>query len=298
MPVSGIAARKRATGASFPPSELPAAPDLDHGRVSTESLSPDLPAAVVAVLETVKKLGIGFVRRWHRLAVDGDLSAPDEQVLFVANHGFGGIFDLNVFAVLAAFEELGLDRPVTALTHQLAWTLRVGPLIEALGARPASRETALEAFERGEHVLVLPGGDLDAFKPFADRHRIVFGGRTGFARLAIEAGVPVVPIVSAGAGESVLVLSDGQRLARAVRLDRFLRSKTLPVSVSLPWGLNVGVAGFAPYLPLPSKLVTRVLPAMRPEEGESAEDFAGRVETTMQQTLTSLAEERGGPWAR
>ncbi len=270
-----------------------------HGDgMDEEDQDPTLPAGVVAALEAVKRLGIGFVRRWHRLEVDGDLTTPDRPVLFVANHGFGGIFDLNVFAVLAAFDELGLDRPVTALTHQLAWTLRVGPLIEALGARPASRESALEAYAREEHVLVLPGGDLDAFKPFEDRNRIVFGGRTGFARLAIEAGVPVVPIVSAGAGESLLVLSDGQRIARALRLDRLLRSKTVPVSVSLPWGVNVGAVGLVPYLPLPSKLVTRVLPPMEPHDDEPAEAFAGRVEAAMQEALTALAEERGGPWSR
>ena len=262
------------------------------------SSEPDLPAPLVAALEAAKRLGIGFVRRYHRLDVDGALETPDRQVLFVANHGFGGVLDLHVFAILAAFEELHLDRPVTALTHQLAWTLRVGPFLEALGARPASRESALEAFARGEHVLVLPGGDLDAFKPFEDRHRIVFGGRTGFARLALEAGVPVVPIVSAGAGESLLVLSDGQRLARALRVDTLLRSKTVPVSVSLPWGFNVGAVGFLPYLPLPSKLLTRVLPPMEPDEGETADGFAARVEATMQATLTTLAEERGGPWSR
>lgn len=44
-------------------------------------------------------------------------------MLFVANHGFGGIFDLNVFAVGAAFERLGLERDVIILTHQVAWTL-------------------------------------------------------------------------------------------------------------------------------------------------------------------------------
>lgn len=44
-------------------------------------------------------------------------------MLFVANHGFGGIFDLNVFAVGATFEQLKLDRDVTILTHQVAWTL-------------------------------------------------------------------------------------------------------------------------------------------------------------------------------
>lgn len=237
----------------------------------------------------LQRLCIEWVRRCHRLDLTGDLTAPEAPVLFVANHGFGGVFDLNVFAVLAAFDTMALDRPVTILTHQLAWTLKVGRLLEPLGARPASRTTALKAVAEGHHVLALPGGDLDAFKDHRDRHRIVFGERTGFASLAMEAGVPLVPIVTAGAGDSLLVLSDGQRLARALRLDRTLRLKALPVSLSVPWGLNVGVVGLLPYLPLPVKISTRVLPAMTARPGETAQEFAGRVEAAMQETLTRLA---------
>lgn len=252
----------------------------------------DLPDAVLTAVAAIRRLGIDLVRRYHRLEISGELAAPETPVLFVANHGFGGIFDLNVFAVLATFAQLDLDRPVTALTHQMAWTLGVGRLIEPFGARPASREAALEAFAAGEHVLVLPGGDLDAFKSHQDRDRIVFGGRSGFARLAMRAGVDIVPIVTAGAGESLFVLSDGQRLARALRLDKLLRLKALPVSVSLPWGLTVGGAGVLPYLPLPSKLTTAVLPAMRPAPGEDAGDFAARVEIAMQRSLSALAAAR------
>ena len=251
-----------------------------------------LPDALVTALSVLQKLGIDWVRRYHRLDLSGDLKAPEGPVLFVANHGFGGIFDLNVFAILATFDALKLDRPVTMLTHQIAWTLGVGKLLEPFGARPASRESAAQGFAEGQHVLVLPGGDLDAFKGFADRDKIVFSGRSGFARLAIEAGVPIVPIVTAGAGESLMVLSDGQRLARALKLDKALRLKALPVSVSLPWGLNVGGVGLLPYLPLPTKLATRVLPPMTAGLEEPAADFAGRVESAMQQALTTLAKER------
>lgn len=112
-----------------------------------------------------------FVRRYHRLEIEHDVASIDEPVLFVANHGFGGIFDLNVLAVGAALENLELDRPVTILTHQLAWTLGVGPLIEHLGARPASQTSAQEAFAEGHHVLVFPGGDLDAFKSWGESPR-------------------------------------------------------------------------------------------------------------------------------
>lgn len=252
----------------------------------------DLPDAVIAAIDVIRRLGIDFVHRYHRLEISGELIAPERPVLFVANHGFGGIFDLNVFAILATFDSLQLDRPVTALTHQMAWTLRVGKLLEPFGARPASRDAAMEGFANGHHVLVLPGGDLDAAKSFADRDQIVFGGRSGFARLAMEADMDIVPIVTAGAGESLFVLSDGQRLARALRLDKLLRIKALPVSVSLPWGISVGGAGMLPYLPLPSKLTTEVLPSMRPEAGEDADDFAARVQIAMQRSLSEMAARR------
>jgi 1-acyl-sn-glycerol-3-phosphate acyltransferase len=256
---------------------------------STESR--DIPDALVNAVAAVKQLGIEFVRRYNRLEIEGG-TRPDEPVLFVANHGFGGIFDLNVYAILAAFEQLALDRPVTMLTHQMAWTLGFGPLLEPLGSRPASDTAAREAFAAGEHVLVLPGGDLDASKTWQDRNRIVFAGRRGFARTAMEAGVPIVPIVTAGAGESLLVLSSGERLARALRLDKLLRIKALPVTVSLPFGLSVGTAGVLPYLPLPTKLTTAVLPAMRAQPDETPEEFGDRVESVMQSKLTEMTAGR------
>jgi 1-acyl-sn-glycerol-3-phosphate acyltransferase len=266
---------------------------LDAVEKDTEEPHPsELPDAFVTVLTALRDLGIGFVRRYNRLTINVHADEVSTPVLFVANHGFGGIFDLNVFATLAALQELGLERPVTALTHQIAWTLGVGALIEPLGSRPASRESAEEAFGNGHHVLVLPGGDVEAGKSFPDRDRIVFGGRRGFAKLATDAGVPIVPIVTAGAGESLLVLSSGQRLARALRLDKTLRVKALPISVSLPWGVSVGAVGMLPYLPLPTKLDTAVLPAMRPLPGETHEQFGDRVEAAMQTRLTEMTKGR------
>lgn len=251
--------------------------------------SGDLVGAAAAAF---RRLGIEFVRRYNRLDITVETGELAEPVLFVANHGFGGIFDLNVFAVAATFERLHLDRGVTILTHQLAWTLGVGPLIEPLGARPASPQAAQEAFARGEHVAVFPGGDVDAAKSWEERNLVKFGGRHGFARLAIEEGVPIVPIVTAGAGESLFVISSGERLARALRLDKLLRVKAAPVSVSLPWGLNVGAVGMLPYLPLPTKLVTRVLPAMPAHDGETAEDYATRVQEAMQAGMTEMTAGR------
>lgn len=232
-----------------------------------------------------------YLRVYHRHEVRVDAPVPDRPVLFVCNHGFGGVIDLNVGAFVAARQAAGVTRPTTAMVHQIAWTLGAGPLVERLGGTPGSREAANAAFEAGHNVLVFPGGDVDAGKSWRDRNTIKFHG-TGFARLAQEHRVPIVPVVTAGAGESLVVLSDGQAAARALRLPKLLRVKSLPLSVSIPWGLNFGVVGLLPYLPLPSKLVTAVLPEMLSGDDESAEDFAERVREAMQNRLDTLTARR------
>jgi 1-acyl-sn-glycerol-3-phosphate acyltransferase len=245
-----------------------------------------------STVQSVMRAVVPNYLRWyhrHEVRVDADIPEP---ALIVSNHGFGGLVDLNVLAAFAAGEKAALKRPVTALVHQLAWTVGAGRIAEQLGGQPASREAAEAAFAAGHNVLVFPGGDVDAGKSWRDRNRIRFDSRCGFAHLAIAHGVPVVPVVTAGAGDSLFVISDGQHLARRLRLHRHLRLKALPISVSIPWGISVGVAGILPYVALPTKLITAVLPAMTPDSDESAEDFAARVETAMQARLDDLVANR------
>lgn len=217
---------------------------------------------------------------------------PNEPVLFVANHGFGGVFDLSVVAFGIARRASGDTRPVTILTHQIAWQLGVGGLLEPFGARKASREAAVEAFGTGNHLLVFPGGDVDAFKSWRDRNIVLFAGRVGFARLAIDIGVPIVPVVTSGAGESVLVLDDGAALARATGVRNLFRLNRLPTTLSIPWGVNFGAVGLLPYIPLPTKLRTTILPAMRAEPGEEPEHYAERVRAVMHTELDRQTRHR------
>lgn len=237
-------------------------------------------------------LSVAFARRYNRMTIDVRCEKLDGPVLFVANHGFGGVIDLNVVAFAAAYKKIGDDRDVVSLTHEIAWKLGVGRLVEMFDGRKAGHDSAMNAFSDGAHVLVFPGGDVDALKAWPDRNKVLFSGRTGFARLAMEAGVPIVPVVTAGAGESLYVLDSGERIARKTGLSKLLRLKTFPITISIPWGVNVGVVGLLPYLPLPTKLVTTVLPQMRPTDDETAEHYADRVRTTMQNELDALTERR------
>ncbi len=239
---------------------------------------------------------------WTRLEYEGPERLIEPPALIVANHGFGGIFDLNAFTLAALAERLRPrdDVEFTFLTHQLAWTLGVGPYLEAAGAAVASPASAMEALAKGHYVVVMPGGDLDAGKSFRRRNEIVFGGRTGFARVALEARVPIIPVVMSGAGETLLVLWDGQPLARLLRLPQLARTKTLPVSLSVPYGLSIGIAGMLPYLPLPAKMRAAVLDPIDAWDDETPRLLATRVEAAMQDKLREQTKNRlpfiGAKW--
>ena len=105
-------------------------------------------------------------------------------------------------------------------------------------------------------MVVFPGGDYDVYRPTLSENLIDFDGRTGYVRAAINAGVPIVPAVAIGGQESQLYLSRGMGLAKALRLDKLMRVKILPISVGFPFGLS---AVLPVNVPLPTKIVMQVL---------------------------------------
>ena len=147
----------------------------------------------------------------------------------------------------------------------------------------------------GAVVLVFPGGDFDSYRPTFTENVVDFNGRKGYVRTAIESGVPIVPMVSIGAQETQLFLARGDSIARRLGLHR-LRAEILPISVGFPFGLSVF---FPPNLPLPSKIVTRVLDPIDivAEFGENPdiEMVDLHVRAVMQKALDELARERRFP---
>lgn len=228
-----------------------------------------------------------FNRRYVRLDVAGTENVPRTPCLYVGNHN-GGIMGPDVVCTLGTlWNELGVDFPLHALAHDFAMRQLkpFGALVQKGGGIAATHANAERVFARGGQVLVYPGGELDAFRRHDRRHDVVLLPRTGFARLALKTGVPVVPIVASGAHESAIILAEGKRIAR--RLPRRLRIVTFPIALALPWGIVAGP--WFPYLPLPWKIRLRILPPMRPAGDEDALAFATRVEATMRTTMQALA---------
>src|SRR6201999_2479102 len=121
------------------------------------------------------------------------------------------------------------------------------------------------------------------------RNRVDFDGRKGFIRLALQENVPIVPVVAIGGQETALFLSRGERLAQLLALDRLFRLKVLPISLALPWGINVG--HMAGHTPLPAKITVETLPAidLRAEFGTDpdVDEIYDHLLRLMQDTLDS-----------
>jgi 1-acyl-sn-glycerol-3-phosphate acyltransferase len=234
-----------------------------------------------------------FATMYFRAEVSGFDRVPDGPVLFVGNHSGGNMTPDSMVFMLAFNTYFGVERPVYALAHSLvtSWPV-LGRLAKRWGIVTAGPKAARAALERGASVLVYPGGDVDTHRPWTARHEIRFDGRKGFLRIARDAGVPIVPVVSVGGQDTYLPLTDGRRVASLLRLDKIARLKVLPVSLAVPWGLNVG--DFLGHVPLPAKIRMEVLEPIdlgRFDEADSDEAY-DYVVSRMQESLTALAAGR------
>jgi 1-acyl-sn-glycerol-3-phosphate acyltransferase len=150
---------------------------------------------------------------------------------------------------------------------------------------------------RDAALLVYPGGDHESYRPSWESAKIDLAGRTGFARLALEHDVPVVPIVAIGGQETALFLGQGRRIASMLRLDSMLRLKVFPAQLAPPFGLTL--LDLPIRVPLPSKIVVRALPKIdlkkRLGRNPDPDDAYELVTGTMQRALDKLADERTLP---
>ncbi|WP_333892906.1 lysophospholipid acyltransferase family protein [Mycolicibacterium gadium] len=237
-----------------------------------------------------------LIKRYFRAEVrDLDRIPAAGGALVVSNHS-GGMFTPDVLVFAPQFyKKFGFDRPVYTLGHDMIFVGPVGDLLHRAGVIEANRENAAQALRDGALVLVFPGGDYDSYRPTFTENVVDFNGRKGYVRTAIDTGVPIVPMVSIGAQETQLFLARGDSIARRLGLHR-LRAEILPISVGFPFGVSVF---FPPNLPLPSKIVTRVLDPIdvAAEFGDNPdiEMVDLHVRAVMQKALDELANERRFP---
>src|SRR5215210_975732 len=246
-----------------------------------DAWDPDHIRRVLPILRT-------FFNGYFRGEVRGLENIPDEgPSLLVGNHS-GGTLIADTFAFAYEFyDHFGPERRFHQLAHDVAARMPGFGMLRRYGVLAASHENAKKAFAKGAPVLVYPGGDWETFRPSWHSDRIEFGGRKGFIKLALEEGVPIVPVVAIGGQETALFLTRGRRLAKLTGLDRFARIKVLPIAIAPPFGRSV--LDLPLRLPLPAKIKVEVRPPidLRERFGPAAdiEQIYDEVTGEMQESL-------------
>ena len=276
-------------GASLPGRAIAAVAEQAQRRVPPADLDERDPDYI---RETLPRLWM-LASLYFRAEVRGLEHIPEEgPVLLVGNHSGGNLTpDTHVFT-LAFTTYFGVERRFHQLAHNLVLSMPGLGWLRKYGTVAATPRNAERALDGGAALLVYPGGDYEVHRPSWESAKVDFGGRKGFIRLAQQKQVPLVPVVSVGGQETALFLSRGERLAKLIGLDRMFRLKVLPISLAVPWGLNVG--DMLGHIPLPAKISVEVLPPIDVQDVDLDEAY-DTIMRRMQTALDALQTKRTLP---
>src|SRR3954454_22015792 len=237
---------------------------------------------------------------WFRMEIEGWDKLPEAPCLLIGIHS-GAPFVWDAWTVgIQWWRRFGTDRPLHGTAHDaLMAAPLIGDYFRRMGVLPAAPDSIASALAAGRDVALWPGGEVDSLRPWSERDKAVLAGRTGFIRMAIQAGVPIVPIATVGGPDSMPVLLTGKRLARALQLDKIARLKMFPIAIQAPWGLSPAML---PELPLPTKIRTAFQDPVRfevdPERADD-DDYVNRkyreVRRSIQSGMDALARRRAFP---
>jgi 1-acyl-sn-glycerol-3-phosphate acyltransferase len=217
--------------------------------------------------------------RIHRYEVHGLEHVPRSgPALLVSHHPYGvvGMFCLGK----RLFERDG--RVPRGLTEHVAFMIPgLRDLFATLGVVDGNQDNGLALLSSGQLAACMPGGALEWSRSSRQRRELRWGEHRGYARLAVRAGVPVIPLACPAADDLYWVLYDGWRLGGALQ-------RWLGLGRNYPFTIGVGLGP----LPLPVKLTHHVAPPehpLGPEHGteeERTRELDQRVRAVVRELLS------------
>ena len=189
----------------------------------------------------------GLMRRYHRYEVRGFENLRGGPALLVGYHGRPLAFDQCMLTTVI-HERMGY-LPHGVIHGAFRTSPTMAKVIDGLGFVTGDGPAIAAAVEKGEHILVQPGGTREGCRSSKDRYRVDWGDRTGYLRLALRYRLPIVPVAGTGVDDAFIGLNNGYTLGKLLGA---------PAGVPVWLGLGLGVWPFA--LPLPVKM-TQVIGA-------------------------------------
>lgn len=207
-------------------------------------------------------IGAWLYRHWFRVEAHGLEKIPDGRVLLIGNHGGQVAWD-GFLLTLACLLDKEPPRLARGMGERfITNTPFLSALVARLGHVLGDPENCRRLLEAGEAIMVFPEGVRGISKTIWERYKLREFG-SGFVRLAVATGTPVVPIGIVGAEEAMPGIWDARPIAKPLGLP------SLPITPFFPWLGPLGA------LPLPTKVSIYVDdPVVLAGEPEEPEDEA------------------------
>ena len=181
---------------------------------------------------------LAVAERYHRYRVDGLEHIPRTGPALITSFHALTIIDMCMLGRRVFLRDRRIPR---GLTDTLMFSFPgIRDLFTTLGIVEGTQANAAALLRAGELAVCMPGGGLEWARSSRQRYQLRWGDHRGYARLAIRAGVPIVPTACPGADRVFVVPFDGWKAGEVAR--RWLglrRTIPLPVPLGLPFGLPV-----------------------------------------------------------
>lgn len=182
-----------------------------------------------------------FYKEYFRVKCFGVENLPERgAAMLVGNHS-GGLPVDGGMVLASLFFAPERPRHATGMVEKFAqnmpfvseWFMRVGQL-------PGLPEHAVRLLQDGRVLMIFPEGVRGVGKLYKDRYRLVQFG-TGFMRIALQTGAPIVPFAFIGGEEALPTVYHAKTLAKLigapyVPIPPYLLPLPLPLGCEIHYG--------------------------------------------------------------
>lgn len=192
---------------------------------------------------------IGFLyRKYFDVRVHGIDNVPQRgRAMLVGNHSGGVALDA-VMVIASCFYAMEPPRLAQGMAELFIQKVPfLANFTSRIGQFAGLPEHCVRLLEDERLLMVFPEGARGTAKLYRERDSLV-GFGTGFVRLALQTGTPIVPFAFVGGGEALPTVVNLYRLGRLfgvpyVPLTPYLLPVPLPVQVQLVYGEPIRLSG-------------------------------------------------------
>lgn len=220
------------------------------------------------------------IDRYFDYSVVGLEHIPDSGPALLVSYHTYAVVDVFLLARRIFMRD---ERVVRGLTDRIIFMIPgLRDLFTTFGTVVGTPDNGLGLLRAGELASCMPGGALEWSRPSTLKRHLRWGDHRGYAKLAMRAGVPVIPTACPAGDDLYYVPYDGWKVGEKLQ-------RLLGAGRNLPAAVAIGIGPLPFRVPLTQHVGEPIHPTAPPEAADD-DDAVGeldeRVRSSMRELLT------------